>query len=121
MQLGSYGDVTLRRNMTFEEFAGAVCRIPGEMANTHFRSQYITVCDDGPNKTVVADFVVRLETLDEDFRVAAERIGLKANLSHTGRSRSRNSLSYRDFHDGRLARMVSERYQEDTNIFGYSF
>ncbi len=121
MQLGSYGDVTLRRNMTFEEFAGAVCRIPDEMANTHFRSQYITVCDDGPNKTVLADFVGRLETLDEDFRVVAERIGLKANLSHTGRSRSRNSLSYRDFYDERLARMVSERYHEDANIFGYSF
>ncbi len=121
MQIGEYGDVTLRKDMTFEEFAYAVCRIPDEVANTHFRSQYITVCDDGPKKTVLADFVGRLETLDEDFQFVAERIGLRANLSHTGSSRSRHSICYRDFYDERLARVVGERYHEDVNLFGYSF
>jgi hypothetical protein len=121
MHIGEYGDVTLRKEMTFEEFAYAVCRIPDEVANTHFRSQYVTVCDDGPKKTVLADFVGRLETLDEDFRFVAERIGLTANLSHTGSTRSKHSLSYRDFYDERLAQAVGERYHEDVGLFGYSF
>ena len=49
--------------MTFAEFAEAVCRIPDELANTHFRSQHVIVCDDGPEKKVLADFVGHFENL----------------------------------------------------------
>ena len=121
LKMGMYGDVRLRRDMTFKEFAEAVCRIPDEVANHHFRSQHVTVCEDGPEKTVLADFVGRFERLEDDFRLVTERIGLEAGLAHAGRSQSRNSQSYRDFYDGKLARMVGERYREDADLFGYSF
>jgi len=121
LKMGKYGDVSLRRDMTFKEFAEAVSRIPDEVANHHFRSQHVTVCDDGPERTVLADFVGRFERLNEDFRRVSERIGLEAGLAHVGGSRSRNLHSYRDFYDDKLARMVGERYREDADLFGYSF
>jgi hypothetical protein len=33
----------------------------------------------------------------------------------------KDSQSYRDFYDDRLARIVGERYRQDAEIFGYSF
>ena len=116
-----YGDISLQRDMEFKEFAEAVCRIPDEISNHHFRSQHVTICDDGPRKAVFADFVGRFENLEKDFGFVAERIGLEPSLPQAGASRSRNSRSYRDFYDERLARMVGERYREDANLFGYSF
>jgi hypothetical protein len=121
LKMGKYGDVSLRRGMSFKEFAEAVCHIPDEISNHHFRSQHVTICDDGPEKAILADFVGRFEKLDEDFRLVAERIGLETGLPHAGGSRSRNSSAYRDFYDERVARMVGNRYLEDATLFGYSF
>ena len=70
-----YGDVTLRRDMTFKEFAEAVCRIRDEESDPHFRSQHIVICDDGPGKGILADFVGRFENLEEDFGIVAKRLG----------------------------------------------
>ena len=61
--------------MTFKEFAEAVCRIPDEESNPHFRSQHIVICDDGPGKGILADFVGRFENLEEDFGIVAKRLG----------------------------------------------
>ena len=121
LRMGRYGNVSLRRGMAFEDFAKAVCRIPDELSNHHFRSQHVTVCDEGPGRAVLADFVGRFENLKEDFGLVAERIGLETGLPHAGSSRSQNPPSYRDFYDERLARMVGERYREDAALFGYSF
>jgi len=121
LRMGRYGNVSLRRGMAFEDFAKAVCRIPDELSNHHFRSQHVTICDDGPRKAVFADFVGRFENLEKDFGFVAERIGLEPSLPQAGASRSRDSRSYRDFYDEKLARMVGERYREDANLFGYSF
>ena len=121
LKMGKYGDVSLRRNMSFKEFAEAVCHIPDEISNHHFRSQYITICDDGPRKAILADFVGRFEDLEDDFRLVAERIGLKTGLPHVGGTKRQHSSAYRDFYEGRLARMVGERYREDTAVFGYAF
>jgi hypothetical protein len=121
MKMGKYGEVTLRSDMSFGEFVEAVCRVPDEVADPHFRSQHVTICDDGPGKAVLADFVGRFENLEEDFGVVAQKIGLRAGLSHTNKSENTNSLSYRDFYDDRLAKMVGERYREDADLFDYSF
>ena len=54
MPMGKYGNVTLRRDMSFQEFAEAVCLISDEEANPHFRSQHIFVCDEGADRKVLA-------------------------------------------------------------------
>jgi hypothetical protein len=122
MPMGKYGNVSLRRDMTFQEFAEAVCLIPDEEANPHFRSQHIFVCGEGSRKEILADFVGRFENLDEDFEFVTKRIGINAQLPHAADTTSiRSSRSYRDFYDEKLAEMVGERYREDIELFGYSF
>jgi hypothetical protein len=108
--------------MSFQEFAEAVCQIPDEEANPHFRSQHIFVCDEGSGKNLLADFVGRFENLEADFEYVTKRIGIDAQLPHAADTSSiRSSRPYRDFYDEKLARMVGERYREDIEIFGYSF
>jgi hypothetical protein len=122
MPMGKYGNVTLWRNMSFQEFAEAVCLIPDEEANPHFRSQHIFVCDEGSRKNILADFVGRFENLEEDFKIITRTIGIGAQLPHAADTNSiRSSRSYHDFYDEKLAEMVGERYREDAEIFGYSF
>jgi hypothetical protein len=122
MPMGKYGNVILRRNMSFQEFAEAVCLIPDEEANIHFCSQHVFVCSRGSGKNVLADYVGRFENLEEDFEIVTKRIGINAQLPHAANTASiRGSRSYRDFYGEKLARMVGERYREDVEIFGYSF
>jgi hypothetical protein len=118
----TYSNVAFRDDMSFQEFAEAVCRIPDGEANIHFCSQHVFVCSRGSAKNVLADYVGRFENLEEDFEFVTERIGINAQLPHAAdTSSTRGSRSYRDFYDEKLARMVGERYREDIEIFGYSF
>jgi hypothetical protein len=108
--------------MPFVEFVEAVCRIPDEDANPHFRSQYRTICGEGENGAVVlADFVGHFETLERDFAYVAERIGAPhLKLPHKLRSKS-GAGSYRDYYNDRLKDLVYRRFRRDVEIFGYSF
>jgi hypothetical protein len=118
----TYSNVAFRDDMSFQEFAEAVCLIPDEEANIHFCSQHVFVCSRASGKNVLADFVGRFENLEEDFEIVTKRIGIDAQLPHAAdTSSTRGSRSYRDFYDEKLARMVGERYREDVEIFGYSF
>jgi hypothetical protein len=122
LKMRNYGDISLSRDMTFKEFAEAVCRIPDEESDPHFRSQHIVICDDSPGKGILADFVGRFENLEEDFGIVAKRLGLEINLPETVSSADLKGLrSYRDFYDERLAEIVGERYRDDAKVFGYSF
>jgi hypothetical protein len=118
----SYGNVAFTDDMSFQEFAEAVCLVPDEEANVHFCSQYVFVCSRGSRRNILADYVGRFENLEADFEVVTKRIGISAQLPHAANTAStRGSRSYRDFYDEKLAEMVGERYREDIEIFGYSF
>jgi hypothetical protein len=122
LRMGNYGDVALRDDMTFRDFAEAVCQISDDEANVHFRSQHVFVCDDSPGRKILADFVGRFEDLEKDFSYVTKTTGIRAKLPHVvSTAEFKDSPSYRDFYDERLARMVGERYREDAEIFGYSF
>lgn len=122
IEQGPYGGVSLRPGMSFREFAEAVCQIPDEEADVHFRSQYVGVCGDGPDRPVLVDFLGRYENLEDDFSRVGEAIGAPLSLPpNPNPSKRRAGRHYRDFYDDELAEMVGERYREDVRIFGYSF
>ncbi len=116
-----YEGVKLYIGMSFTEFVEAVHKIPDEEANPHFRSQYVTLC--GPDGQVLADFVGHFERLEKDFTYVTERIGAAGSieLPHKLASPGRESRSYTDFYDERLAGLVHERFQKDVETFDYSF
>jgi hypothetical protein len=115
-----YPEGPLRVGMSFAEFVEAVHEIPDEEANPHFRSQHVTVCEDGPEKRPLADFIGRYENLKADFALITDRIGLEARLPHLLPSRDAGR-HYREYYDRRLARLAGERYRRDAEVFGYSF
>jgi hypothetical protein len=116
-------DSKLYKGMPFAEFVETVHGIPDNEANSHFVSQYEIICGPGRDELIMADFVGRFENLAADFDAVAERIGSaqKLQLPHLHRFGSRKSRSYTDLYDERLKNLVHERYQEDIEIFGYSF
>jgi Sulfotransferase family len=124
LKLPAENEVRLRPGMSFAEFVEAVHEIPDAEANPHFQSQYTVICGPGEDRTILADFVGRFENLKEDFDIVANRISgsQPLELPHVLRSKSRQSRPYAEFYeDDRLRDLVHERYQEDIEIFGYSY
>jgi hypothetical protein len=117
-----YPQTRLYKGMSFVEFVEAICQVPDEDANPHFRSQYRTVCGQGKNGLVMlANFVGRFENLGRDFAHAAEMIGAPhLKLPHKLPSKSRDG-TYRDYYSDRLKKLVHRRFMQDVEIFGYSF
>lgn len=116
-----YAGERLWVGMSFPEFVEAVCRIPDQRADPHFRSQHVAVCSNGRRKRVLANYVGRYERLAPDFAVVAEKIGVEPDLPHLLPSAKKAGSSYRDHYDRKLAQLVGERYRLDAEIFGYSF
>ena len=116
-------DIELYPGMPFADFVEAVHTIPDSEANIHFQSQYKVICGSGGDRPILADFVGRYENLQADFDFVAKRIGGNQDLQlpHILRSRSRKNRPYTDFYDQRLRDLVYERFQEDVELFGYSY
>ena len=79
------------------------------------RSQAAFVCK---NKDVIVDFVGRFETLDDDFAIVCERLGIDVALPHTNRTRHGD---YREHYDDKLAEIVGQHWRQDIGLFGYDF
>jgi chondroitin 4-sulfotransferase 11 len=123
LKLPPDNDIEVYRGMPFAEFVEAVYAIPDSEANPHFQSQHRVICGPGGDKPILADFVGRFENLQADFDVVAKRIvgTQELQLPHVLRSRSRKDRPYTDFYDQRLRDLVHQRYQDDIEIFGYSY
>ena len=123
LKLPTENDIELYPGMPFAEFVEAVHEIPDTEANPHFQSQHEVICGPGKDRTILADFVGRFENLRADFDVVARHIGGAQNLElpHILRSQRRQGRAYTQFYDSRLRDLVQERYQEDIEIFGYSY
>ena len=103
--------------MTFPDFARAVCRVPDDRADVHFRSQckFVT-CQEG---TLLVDFIGRFENLEADFSIVCDKMGIEnIRLPHLFKS---ERLHYRHYYDKSLQEEVEERYREDIKMFGYEF
>ena len=120
-QTGNVGLVAfpgLRRGMPFDEFVRAVHAVPDGEANSHFRSQHVSLC--GPDERIIPDFVGRFENLHEDFARVVREIGTpEIKLPHI--LRSERGPAYRELYDGDTAALAGERYERDAELFGYAF
>ncbi len=115
-----YLGLVLSENASFRQFAEAVCEVPDEEANSHFRSQHVVLYDEYGK--VLPDFIGRFENLWGDFALVGEKIGAPhLKLPHLTPSLSRKGRHYRDFYDAKLVEKVGERFHKDIELFGYSF
>jgi hypothetical protein len=101
--------------MPFSQFVRSVCAIPDRDADKHFRSQY-TFVTDRQGKLFV-DFLGRFESLNDDFQRICKQLDLPIEqLPHKMKSKRR--LEANEI-DENLWNMVTHRYAEDFELFGY--
>ncbi len=80
------------------------------------RCQSEFVCDD--HGTVIVDYIARLESLDQEFTMICDRLGVSARLNHTNRSvRS----DYREAYNDESIQMVEQMFKPDIELFNYRF
>jgi hypothetical protein len=66
------------------------------------------------------DFVGRYENLEEDFKEACRRIGIRPpKLPHRRKAKDRSA--YREYYNDETARLISEHFRRDIEMFGYDF
>ncbi len=80
------------------------------------RLQKDFVADEGGN--LIVDFVGHLETLEPDFTLVCDRLGLNCQLSHLNRSAHKD---YRSYYTPETAALVAEAFKADIEFFGYNF
>ena len=106
------------KGMPFDEFVRAVHAIPDKEADSHFRSQHVSLCE--PDGRIMVDFVGRFENLHEDFAYVSREIGVpEIELPHI--LRSERGPGYRAFYDEDTEVLVGERYEKDVELFDYTF
>lgn len=67
---------------------------------------------------LLVDFIGHYETLDEDFRIVCDRLGIKSSLPHKNRSKHED---FRQYYTPQTKALVAEAYKEDIDFFGYDF
>ena len=67
---------------------------------------------------ITIDFIGRFESINDDFKQIKKAIGLDASLPHLNASRR---VSYRSYYDDETRDMVAQWFNEDIEVFGYSF
>lgn len=103
--------------MTFEEFVEGVAMTPDIYSDTHFKSQSCFVVNE--NNELIVDFVGKLETLDADFKIVCEKLGIEnQKLPVKNPSWKKN---YKEYYTEKTMKIIAERYETDIRIFGYEF
>jgi hypothetical protein len=103
--------------MPFDLFARAVCAIPDEKSNRHFRSQNTFITDR--HNRLIPHWIGRFERLHDDFRELCERVGISGIQLPQYKVTKRTT--YHDYYTNELKDMVYKRYQRDVELFSYEF
>lgn len=68
---------------------------------------------------LLADFVAKYETLDDDFATICRRVGVDASLP--ARRNASEHRDYREYYDQATRDYVADRWRHDVELFGYDF
>lgn len=117
----SYCSFMTREQKAFERDPKDVMRhfIATAPSNRHilFRPQHKFV--SGPDGSLVADYVGRVEQMQDSFDDVCDRIGIPRVTLEQANTSSRES--YRDYYDQQLIDGVAKLYAKDLELFGYQF
>lgn len=105
-------------DMSFDEFVSVVCDTPDNIADSHFKSQYLYIADT--RKHLLVDYIGRFEKIDEEFEFIFKKLGIGSDyqLPHLLKSKRGD---YREYYTPKSEKMVAKRYQTDIEMFKYSF
>jgi hypothetical protein len=84
--------------------------------NNEVRFQTDFLLDRSGN--LIVDFIGRLETINDDFSLICNNLGISASLPKVNVS---NILPYQEFYDSEDRELVAKVFAKDINLLGYSF
>ncbi len=99
----------LIKQMNFDEY------IEWRVSN-NFKLQKEFITDD--NGQIIVDFVGKYENLSEDFQHICRILKIDVFLPHINKSKHKD---YRSYYNPRTRQMIEEHFQEDIELFGYTF
>ena len=70
------------------------------------------------NGEVNIDYLGRYETINQDFNQVCQVLNLQTNLPYLNQSKHRD---YRGYYSDRTRKLVANNFQEDIELFGYTF
>lgn len=105
-------DPELSLQTTFEEYVRFIHKTPDHVADCHFKSMHTFI----PKNCRVG----RVEDLEEDFTQFREEIGIPI-LPIPYRNTTNKNKPWREYYTNELRRLVTERFNEDIEIFEYEF
>ena len=105
---------------SFQEFCRSFTSTP------LFETKYESVCHFDPqvkyieneNNAICIDYIGRFESLEKEWRIISDRIGITARLPHLNKS---SHESYIEYYDDYGKRLISDLYRSDIETFEYSF
>jgi len=104
----------IQLDMSFDAFVHRMAKIPDHKINRHLKSQYwYLYCQD----RCLANYIARFENLAQDWSELVAQFGLP-ELPHANPS-SEYKQSYKEGYSKQTARIASDRYQRDIELFGY--
>lgn len=114
----------LVKDMTFEQFIEALCKIPDEYLDKHLRSQHTFL---PINQGVVKlDYLGKVESLKEDLELICEKMGLEnTQLRYRGykkklsESEKKSLKPFPFYYNEKTWSWVRERFQTDIELFDY--
>jgi hypothetical protein len=104
--------------MSFDDFVSVVYDTPDNIADRHFKSQYLYLIDR--RKRLLVDYIGSFEKIDEEFKFISKKLGIEHEfrLPHLLKSKRGD---YRDYYTPKLEKMIEKRYKTDIQMFKYSF
>ncbi len=117
----THPDYKLLHDKTFEECVEIAYRDPQKLKHDSWCDQLKYVADLGtPDKKIVVDALLRLESVDEDFARLGEQLGVPCEKLPAV-NRSQRSSDYRTYYNDRTRQMIEQLYRDDIEAFGYKF
>ena len=104
-------------DMSFEEFARTVSKIPDCLADEHFRSQYRMFFDPAGRK--LADTVLKLENIDMELPRYFEDMGAPSKRIEA--IQVSRAEKYKNYYSSNLRDLVEKRYRNDIHLLDYEF
>jgi hypothetical protein len=105
----------LNKHSSFKDFINLVCSTPDNEADCHFRSMHVSI----PENCTVG----RAENFEKDFYSFLKSNGINQHPIERRNTTfdKKDSKHYTEYYTPELIKMVSERYKEDLERFGYKF
>jgi hypothetical protein len=102
-------------NMSFEQFAEFVSRVPDARANGHFRSQHTFIGKQLPH----LNFIGHFENFDKDLAIVKHALHINYKHKHLWKSKGRKP--YKKYYTKKTKNLIAKRFEADIRLFNYTF